>query len=99
MPGRTVRIAITPPPKPLPDLKGLIIEPRMIDGGCLIGIVNRISGHDYSIEVLASDRVPPVFITIPIKSPYKNIDREDLPLYVGLKYVSPRLEAMLRGDE
>ena len=100
MPGRTLRIAIRPPIK-LTDFKGILIEYK-VNGKCTVGIVEEIRKYGYGIEILATDNGEGSlngFDAVPFKSDYRNIDREDLPIYIGLKNKSERFESILAGEE
>jgi len=101
MPERPLKIDISPPQKNKTDFVGTLIEFKS-NGHCAIGVVEKILRYGFEVDVLASDfeldvgECPRI---VPFRSPYKSIKREDLPVYISLKYSSKRFEKILKGDE
>ena len=103
--GRTVRIAAPVKKEPI-DHEDLLIEfrwknPQYCKKGLLtVGLVNYVGRYGYSVEVLATDWPNFQFssggiTTVHFTEDYRNICREDLPLYLSLNSKSDTFERIL----
>lgn len=96
--GKTVRVALTKK-EPI-DYENMIIEFEW-GGKPAVGLVTKAGRCGFAVTILASNHpanMPSECAVAYYKDGYKNIEREDLPLYLNFRHKTELFERILLED-